>query len=411
LDQHYNLHNEGILEYSSIEKYREKALIKMGTRISITFIITFLTLTIVFLYGPVSSLVGYIVTFTVSLMLLIHIRLYKKPKIIFAIYGICGSIIALSSCAFVHEISHYVDFLWILVCTFTVYLGGYRKLGLAVLIFNAIGIGYFIYFRHNIHIDIIQEFDILQLTGAYVEILLSLFILAYLMYQFIHFQEYNDRQIKLINASLLSQNQIIDKQNNENITLLKEIHHRVKNNLQIIVSLLRLQKNELHSDESRDQFQEAINRVLVMSSIHQKLYQQENLINVNLKQYLEELIGELKILFKNQQQIDISVACDFPHMGLKTMVPVGLIINELVSNSLKYAFTNSDNGRIEIVISKTELGFNLQYKDNGEWIEEDGKSGFGLELIEVFTNQLNGKRTFETNDHGSNYLFELEFAD
>jgi two-component sensor histidine kinase len=98
---------------------------------------------------------------------------------------------------------------------------------------------------------------------------------------------------------------------------LNEIHLRVKNNLQIIVSLFRLQKNELHSDESRDQFQEAINRVLVIYSIHQKLYEQDNLINVNLKQYLEELIGELKILFKNQQQIDISAASDFPYVGLK----------------------------------------------------------------------------------------------
>jgi two-component sensor histidine kinase len=92
------------------------------------------------------------------------------------------------------------------------------------------------------------------------------------------------------------------------------------------------------------------------------------------------------------------------------MLPVGLIINKLVSNSLKYAFTNSDNGRIVIVITKTDFGFNLQYKENGEWIEEDGKSGFSLELIEVFTNQLNGKRTFETNNHGLNYLFVLEFA-
>ena len=82
---------------------------------------------------------------------------------------------------------------------------------------------------------------------------------------------------------MVAQNQIIEKQNSENIALIKEIHHRVKNNLQIIVSLLRLQKNELHSPESREHFQETINHVLVMSSIHQKLYQQENLNNVKLK--------------------------------------------------------------------------------------------------------------------------------
>lgn len=383
----------------------------MGTRISIFFVLTFLILIVTFFNGEFSSLMGYVAALSISSLMLIFLLVCKNPKLVFAFYGIFGSIIALSSCAYIPESTHYVDFIWIIVCTFVVYLGGHKKLGLAVLIFNAIGIGYFLYFRHNIHISVIEPANKLEITGIYLEILLSLFILAYLMYQFMHFQEYNDKQIKLINASLVAQNNVIEKQNSENVALLKEIHHRVKNNLQIIVSLLRLQKNELNSEESRAHFQEAINRVLVMSSIHQKLYQQENLINVNLKQYLEELINELKILFENHKQIDIKITCEFPHMGLKTMVPVGLIINELVSNSLKYAFKKSENGKIEILIKKTPKGFVLGYTDNGEWIEENDKNGFGLELVEVFTNQLNGKRSFEINEQGSNYLFELEFAD
>ena len=266
-----------------LEEYREGMLIKMATRITVFLMFTFITLIVTFFNDEFSSLMGYVAALSISMLMLIHLRLYRKPKTVFAIYGIVGSLISLSSCSFILGATHYVDFIWIIVCTFVVYLGGHRKLGLAILIFNAIGIGYFLYFRHNIHINVIQESSNLQLTGAYLEIILSLFILAYLMYQFIHFQEYNDKQIKLVNASLVTQNQIIEKQNSENIALIKEIHHRVKNNLQIIVSLLRLQKNELHSPESREHFQEAINRVLVMSSIHQKLYQQENLNNVKLK--------------------------------------------------------------------------------------------------------------------------------
>lgn len=383
----------------------------MATRISVFFILTFGILSVTFFNDEFSSLMGYVAALIIAVLMLIHLRVYRNPKLAFALYGIGGSIIALSSCSFIPQSSHYVDFIWLIVGTFVVYLGGHKKLGLAILIFNALGIGYFLYFRHNIHISIIEPSSSLQLTGAYLEILLSLSILAYLMYQFIHFQEYNDKQIKHINASLISKNKVIEKQNTENVTLLKEIHHRVKNNLQIIVSLLRLQKSELTSEESRAQFQEAINRVLVMSSIHKKLYQQDNLIDVNLKQYLEELIRELKALFKNNKQIEVIVDCEFPHMGLKTLVPVGLIINELVSNSLKYAFANVENGKIRIDIKFAEQGFNLKYADNGEWLEEEGEHGFGLELIEVFTNQLSGERTFVINDKGSNYLFELEFAD
>ena len=146
--------------------------------------------------------------------------IYKKPKFLFATYGISGSIIALSSCSFIPEASHYVDFIWIIVCTFVVYLGGHKKLGLAVLIFNALGIGFFIFFKHNINVGVIQPSTTLQLTGAYLEIVLSLYILAYLMYQFIHFQEYNDKQIKLVNASLFSQNKVIEKQYNCNTIML-----------------------------------------------------------------------------------------------------------------------------------------------------------------------------------------------
>jgi two-component sensor histidine kinase len=411
LDQLDINHNNREAHRPSLEEYRESMLIKMATRISVFFILTFLTLSITFLNDDFSSLMGYVAALAISTLMLIHLHFVKNPKLVFALYGVFGSIISLASCSFILEATHYVDFIWIIVCTFVVYLGGHKKLGLVILIFNAIGIGYFLYFRHNIHISIIQESSVLQLTGAYLEIILSLFILAYLMYQFIHFQEYNDKQIKLVNSSLVTQNQVIEKQNSENIALIKEIHHRVKNNLQIIVSLLRLQKNELQTSESREQFQEAINRVLVMSSIHQKLYQQENLNNVKLKQYLDELIGELKILFDDKKQIDITVSSEIPHLELKTMVPVGLIINELVSNSLKYAFTNLERGSIKIDIALAEQGFNVKYSDNGKWLEEEGEHGFGLELVGIFTSQLNGTRTFVINTEGSNYLFELEFAD
>lgn len=398
------------LNYERIEEYIEAKRLKMAVQISLFFIAVFSILTITFFYDDLSSLLGYIAALVIAVVALIYTLILKKAKPIFAIYGIAGSIISLLSCIFILKGTHYVDFIWIIVCTFVVYIGGYKKLGFALLCFNTLGIGFFIYFRHNLHVTELSPSTNLQLTGIYLEILLSLFVLAYLLYQFVDFQKQKDNHIAETNRSLLEQNRIIEKQFNENTTLLKEIHHRVKNNLQIIVSLLRLQKNELNTDEARNQFQEAINRILVMSSIHQKLYQQESLIEINLAQYLNDLVTELKTLFNKPEPIQVSILVDFDTLNLKSTVPIGLIINELLSNSLKYAFLTKKDGRIDIQLYKTESGFNLDYKDNGLWKEGKDKKGFGLEMIDVFTNQLNGKCTFDTGKFGTHYVFELEFA-
>lgn len=398
------------LNYERIESYIEAKRLRMAVQISFFFIAVFSILTVTFFYDDLSSLLGYMAALSIAVGMLIYTLILKKAKPIFAIYGIAGSIISLLSCIFIPKGTHYVDFIWIIVCTFVVFLGGYKKLGIALLCFNALGVGFFIFFRHNLHVSAQTPSTNLQLSGIYLEILLSLFVLAYLLYQFVDFQKYKDNYIAEINRSLLVQNQIIEKQIIENRTLLKEIHHRVKNNLQIIVSLLRLQKNELDSDEAKSQFQEAINRVLVMSSIHQKLYQQESLIEINLAQYLHELVSELKTLFNKQEPVQVSILVDFDTVDLKSTVPIGLIINELLSNSLKYAFKTKKDGRIDIQLYKTELGFNIDYKDNGLWLESKDKKGFGLEMIDVFTNQLNGTCTFETGKFGTHYVFELEFA-
>lgn len=407
------MRNTSFPEYGIIDEYREEMRYKLGLRVSIAFILVFIILTIVFINEGLGQLLGYLSAMSLAVITFIHLTITKSVKYIFVIYGISGSIIAHLSSWYILETTHYVDFIWIIICTLIVYLGGHKKIGHLMLVLNTLGIAYFIFFRHNIHMRFMDQMSLMELGGAFAEILLSLCILTYLMFQFVQIQEFTDREIKKINSSLYQQNQIIEKQNSENVTLLKEIHHRVKNNLQIIVSLLRLQKNELNNEESSAQFQEAINRVLVMSSIHQKLYQQSDLINVNLNEYLNELITELKTLFDNHHKISITIDCRLNSIDLKTMVPVGLLINELLSNSFKYAFNNRDSGKIKISIFPVDGDqFNIIFKDDGEWLKEDeSNKGFGLELIEVFTNQLNGERTFETDESGTTYIFELQFAD
>jgi two-component sensor histidine kinase len=251
----------------------------------------------------------------------------------------------------------------------------------------------------------------MEQSSNFIEMMLAFFILGYILYEFMGFNQDSEDAYRRANEHLQDQNQTIIHQNEQNIVLLKEIHHRVKNNLQIIVSLLRLQKHELASEEAKIQFQEAINRVIVMSSIHQKLYRQDDFLQINLPEHLNELINEVKILFDNEKNIVINVDCKVKHIDLKSMVPLGLLINELLSNTFKYAFTSRKEGRIDIQISPSERGFLLNFEDNGLWNPESKNSGFGLELIEVFTNQLNGIRHFETDSNGTRYQFDLEFAE
>jgi len=275
-----------------------------------------------------------------------------------------------------------------------------------LLALNAIGISYFIFFTHNKHIVTIKEFSSSELIGAYVEIFLAFFIISYLMYQFISFQNYAEEKLLKANIELAGQNAIIKSKNSENSTLLKEIHHRVKNNLQIIVSLLRLQQSEIKSNETREQFTEAINRVMVMASIHQRLYQEKEVAQIDLQSYLSDLADDLKKIFQNDKMIRVNIESNYKEIDLKTVVPLGLLLNELISNSYKYAFDSMQNGEINILIAEKRSQFLLTYSDNGKWIEKQEKnSGFGLDLINIFTEQLNGSFEFETGETGTKYQF------
>ena len=384
--------------------------LKMAWRILFFFSLIFLLL-IIFIGDVVGSLYSYSISFALSIFGIIYLYRTKNPDPLYKIGSFLGSIIAQVSTWVVIGASHYVDFIWIIICSVIAFLGANRRYAMFLLTANTIGIGYYIYFIQDKHFMYVQQLGYIRKTSDYLEIVLSLFILGYILYEYMGFQENWEKAYRDTNERLLSKNQTIETQNNQNVILLKEIHHRVKNNLQIIVSLLRLQKNELQNEDAKTQFQEAINLVMVMSSIHQKLYQQNDFTQISLTLHLEDLIAEVKTIFEQRQEINIDVSCEIQYVYLKTMVPLGLLINELLSNSFKYAFINREKGLIRIIIAPRKAGFSLLYEDNGIWLGDHNKGGFGLELIEVFTNQLNGERTFTTNLDGTRYSFDLEYAD
>ncbi|MEM7101712.1 MAG: tetratricopeptide repeat protein [Bacteroidota bacterium] len=205
------------------------------------------------------------------------------------------------------------------------------------------------------------------------------------------------------NALLKEKNQIISEALEQKNILLKEIHHRVKNNLQVISSLLNLQSSFIEDEQAAEAINEGRNRVHSMALIHQSLYQKDNLIGISVKEYFEKLIHELFHTYRvDQDKIDLQIDVDDLELDVETMIPVGLIINELVTNTLKYAFRGRDSG--QLLVSLKEIGSKLVLKveDDGVGIAQPDvlKSGntFGYQLIDAFIAKMEGNIDIKSDD-------------
>jgi PAS domain S-box-containing protein len=195
----------------------------------------------------------------------------------------------------------------------------------------------------------------------------------------------------------------ISKSLQEKEVMLKEIHHRVKNNLQVICSLLNLQSRYIEEEKTLKSFKETQNRVRTMAVVHEQLYQSDSLSKIALSDYIKQLTT---ILFRAYGTNDFQVKCDTEiedfHLDLDTAVPCGLIINELVSNAFKYAFASCQQGTISIKgFADRENNLVLVVKDDGIGLKPDfninQSKSLGLRLVRNLTDQLQGKLTIDRN--------------
>lgn len=197
-------------------------------------------------------------------------------------------------------------------------------------------------------------------------------------------------------------NNLLEKQNKEKEFLLKEIHHRVKNNLEIVSSLLALQSAQLTDSNAIDVMQESQNRVQSMSMIHQKLYQGTNLSMIEMKEYFQNLGSHVLDSFGMEEQVQIIYEMDKLELDVDTAVPLGLIVNELFTNALKYAFPGNRNGEMKLVLHQESKGkLYLQVSDNGIGQKLNGVTkgtGFGMQLLDLLCRQLQGKMYQKTDD-------------
>jgi len=188
----------------------------------------------------------------------------------------------------------------------------------------------------------------------------------------------------------------------EKDVLLKEIHHRVKNNLQIISSLLRLQSGYIKDEQALDIFKDSQNRVRAMAMIHENLYQSNDLARIEFSNYIRNLSNNLMRCYGVDRNISIRLNIGNSLLRIDTAIPCGLIINELISNSMKHAFINSESGEISVDFVMTEKGkYSLNVSDNGVGITADTKSpknqSLGLQLVRELVEQLEGTIAFNTN--------------
>lgn len=340
-----------------------------------------------------------------ALIILFYLHKTKKSRFAFWIYTIAGSVITQFTINTILDSAHFGDLLWIISTILFAFVGLGRIPGIIFTAFHVVGMGFYIAFNINAHFFEVRFHDTGDKLALGLEILLAFTTIAYLLNQYVVFQQYARKQLVELNTNLEEQNQEVLSKNKENITLVKEVHHRVKNNLQIIISLLRMQRSEIESEEAKKQFNVAINRILTMSMIHQKLYQEKEPSKINIQDYLEDLTTELVSLSDERIPVNVHLEADAEFADLEMIVPLGLLVNELVANSMKHAFKDGAQGDIYLQL-KSDLDKGcifFNYWDSGKWCEPEKESGFGLELIEVLTEQMEGSHTRE----GSRYSFEI----
>lgn len=194
--------------------------------------------------------------------------------------------------------------------------------------------------------------------------------------------------------------------------LMKELHHRVKNNLQIVSSLLSLQSLRIKDTAVVDAIKEGQHRVEAMSLIHQRLYIQDNITQVNIKEFIPDIAESLMLSYGysyDDFKLELEISEDL--MDVDKAIPLSIILNELITNAFKYAYDNIENPSLKISLTKPSQNIELVVADNGKGIALDNwqkKSGYGKELVETFTKQLDGSISLSVNG-GTTFKIEFPF--
>lgn len=214
--------------------------------------------------------------------------------------------------------------------------------------------------------------------------------------------------ISLVSESI-SQENLIKKMLKEKEILLAEVFHRVKNNMNIVTSLLNLKKNISDSLEVKNALEDCRNRVFSMALVHQNIFNNKSIVELDFKSYIENLTNEIKNSLGSDKPVDIRLDTELVMLDLSNAIPCGLILNELITNSFKYASSDAKTLTIDVKLSNLNNSVELEVRDNGKGLPEnwaENNVSLGMELITSLSQQIDGIHLFK-NDNG--LVFNLKF--
>ena len=245
-------------------------------------------------------------------------------------------------------------------------------------------------------------------------ILIFTVLIFYIIFKISSFKEKQQRKVSLeLEEKVKERTLLIESQRDEKEVLLKEIHHRVKNNMQVIISLLSIQSGYTKDKAALALFDEAKNRIRSMALIHEKMYQTGDLARIDFQDYIMALTNDLIDTYAINCDIFLDINIDKIKFNIDMLIPLGLLLNEIISNALKYAFNEQDKGKVVIKLSmdKTESNYTLYIGDNGSGMKkgmlEQEEGSLGMELIKIFVSQLDG--TIERLDEKGTF-FKIKFV-
>lgn len=234
-------------------------------------------------------------------------------------------------------------------------------------------------------------------------LILSVFLLTVIVYSYFKIKKKNNRLSEL--------NKDLELSSLQKMYLLKEVHHRVKNNLTTLKSLFYLQAKASNSTEVKAVLEESQLRIQSMALIHQSLYEENENEKVEFKHFLQQLFNELELSIKPpDKDIEIIFKGLEINLDISTALFLGLILNELATNSFKYAFKDRDSGSIEIELISKNKELLVHYSDSGIGLKngfELSKGGFGFKLLSILTQQINAKLTYQKTDIASIFTIEI----
>lgn len=197
----------------------------------------------------------------------------------------------------------------------------------------------------------------------------------------------------------------------EKEVLLKEVHHRVKNNLQIIISLIRLQANKVSDEALNSHLNETLNRIKSIAIVHEMLYRSEDLSHIEFREYINKITDSLKTIYADKTKgLNIKVYSDDVYFTVDKAVPCAIIINELVTNSIKHAFNHTHEGVISVSMNRENGYYSMKIADNGSGLEHDFRfqhsDSLGMNLVSSLADQLDAEVNIE-NHVGTAFCFRF----